>query len=210
MSDSLPDFIKIAKALPLKIDSKNFDHKKYAKTKIIPLLLGPYDKRSLKQMQKVKDLLISNGYENATLLCDLKTESTFEDELDAKYIHALNVSKEEGFFLIPLFYFPNRRQQKYKLGHHSELIHLSLTKDRQLILSTGIFFHENTEISHHKRVFPNRFLIKAPKDYEKSVLKHIEKLCPMIEMEMMTSEEQKSFYTIGSLLKERGGNNDKL
>ena len=204
--NSPPDFIKIAK----KIDLRNLDYKKQVKIRVIPFLLGPYDEKSLKEMQEVKDSLIANGYVNALLLCDLKTESKFENELDAKYIHSLTIYQNEGYLLIPLFYFPSKKQQKNSLGHHSELIQLSLTKNRSLILLTGIFHHKNTIISHHKRFFPNRFIIDSFEEYKLGALDFVKRLSPILEAEMMASEEQKSFYTINPLLKERGGNNDKL
>lgn len=202
MSKNINDFRELAKKL---LDEKNADHETRVKSRMVPLLLGPYDPVSNAEMEEVKNALIEAGYVSSIKLQDIQTENNFQGKLDLKLSHTIDSLQEEDYFIIPVFYFPKREEGK-RLGHHAEFIETTL-RDYTLILSAGLFYHQGTVITHHQRVFLHQTCVNNLKEYKKGTINHINRLFPIVEKKMMASRPEKSIYTQKGLSTKRGEKN---
>jgi len=202
MGNSITNFRGLAKKL---LDEKNADHETRVKSKMVPLLLGPYDFLSISEMEEVKNALIKIGYVNSIKLQDIQTETNFQEKLDLKFSHMIDSLQEDGHFIIPVFYFPRREEGK-RMGHHAELIETTL-KDYTLILSAGLFYHKGAVITHHHRVFLHRTCVNDLDHYKGETINHVNKFFPILEKKMMPSRQEKIIYRQKNLYLKRGEKN---
>ncbi|MEK6809835.1 MAG: hypothetical protein AABY40_04115 [Nanoarchaeota archaeon] len=200
MGNGINDFRELAKKL---LDQQTTDHETLVKSRIVPLLLGPYDLISIAEMEEVKNALIEMGYSSSIKVQDIQTKANFDGKLDLKFSFLINSLQTHDYFVIPIFYFPKREEGK-RMGHHAEFIETTL-KDYTLILAAGLFYEEKATITHHQRVFLYQTCIKSLEDYKKGALNHINKFFPIIEKKMMHSTQEKSIYTEKKSYKEKGG-----
>ena len=200
MEGNAPNFREIAK----KIDHKHENSKIRAKPRIIPVLLGPYDDVSLSEMEKIKELLKSEGYVNASLIKDLPTENSFTGEYDSKYIHGISVFLDESFFIVPLFYFASKERKEQRIGHHGELFDL-ITVYPHLLPQTAYFHYHDSEMLNHVRNIPNSHLIKSFEEHQKVCLEFVNRFLPMNERKIIQIRGKENFYNPTYSLGTRGG-----
>ena len=185
MSNNTNDFRELAKKL---LDQQNTDHETLVKSRIVPLLLGPYDSASLSKMEEVKAALKEAGFTNCVKLEDIPTEASFAGKLDLKFSHAIHSFRKGGYFTIPLFYFP--KEDEKRLGHHAELVEIALNIDLLILLSSGLFYQEEVNLLHHKRMFLHQTSVSCLEEYKKEAIKHVSKFFPILEKKMMSSRQE--------------------
>lgn len=194
------NFRELAKKL---LEQQNNNHEALVKSRIVPLLLGPYDPTSISEMEEVKNILIEAGYSSSIKLQDIPTETNFDGKLDLKFSHTIDSLQGDGFFVIPLFYFPKREEGK-RMGHHAELVETTLRGDYVPLLSAGLFYQEEVSMVHHRRVFLHQACVNNFEHYKSEVIKHVNKFFPIIEKKMMHSTPEKSIYTLKKSDTKRG------
>jgi len=186
-----PDFRERAKAL---VDKGHQDIKSIAKAKIVPILFTSYDKESLEEIKKIKEILREEGFLNFLIVKDIDTQTNFDNELYSKFFHTLN-SVPDGSLPIPLFYFPPG-DRKHGIGHHGELADFT-SLFPNLIAYAGVFHYPNAEMLHHVRIIPHRYEIMCFEDLLIQIQSHIEKWVPMMERGIFSAFKRKRnlFYT---------------
>lgn len=185
---NVPNFRERAEEI---LDQQTVDHEKKVKLRMIPLLLGPYDPNSLSEMEDVKTTLKEAGYNNSIMLRDIQTKAAFEGKLDLKFSHTINSFQDSDYFVIPLFYFP--KQNEIRMGHHAELVETSLNADLLILLSSGLFYQEEANMIHHKRMFLHQTPVGCFDEYKEAAIKHVTKFFPLLEKKMTIPDKRKLF-----------------
>lgn len=163
-----------------------------AKTRIIPLLLGSYDRKTLWEMESVKRILVERGYANTLLVKDVVTNYDFKGKYDAKFQKIIEMFPSECL-VVPIFFF-GPKSRKCGVGHCMELSQLVDMKNAALLMATGIFKYESSiDIPSHSRFITREFTVKNLADLKQKVTNHVENLLPLVEK--IYSREEKLIYT---------------
>ena len=191
------DFVQLAGQI---VDRSHIDDEKIVKSRIVPLISAPYDDLTKEELKELLKGLKDGGYPNALIMEDLKTKTCFEGKWDMKYIRLLNLSVEEEYFIVPLFYFPPP-DRSLRLGHHSELIDLIMMFDN-LIHRTGIFRFDKSPMLNQARIIPihHHFWVKNIQEIKDGMLNFVDAYFPYFERKLLSKSlkhliPKKSFYT---------------